>query len=252
MLDAILWGVIQGFAEFLPISSSGHLVLIPALLGRDGPDLGTSAMLHLGTLVAVIVYYRADLLRMLRFDRPARKMIALLFVGTVPAAILGLAFYSVLDRINETPRVVAAMLIVTGVVLLSTTLIRVGDRAAQDLTVKDAGLIGLAQSVALTPGISRSGMTIAAGLGRGLQPVEAARFSFLLAIPATAGAVVLSAGKAVADGSGISNATVVGTVVAGLVGYLAIGLLIRALSSVGLGPFGLYCIAFGSIAFALL
>ena len=252
MLDAILWGAIQGLTEFLPVSSSGHLVLIPALLSRDGPDLGTSAMLHLGTLVAVIVYYRADLVRMLRFDRPARKMITLLVIGTVPAVILGLAFESTLNRINETPQTVAAMLVVTGVVLLSTRLIRIGDRAAQDLAAKDAGLIGLAQSIALTPGISRAGMTIAAGLGRGLQPEEAARFSFLLAIPATAGAGLLSAMRAVGESSGISGVTVVGAVVAAVVGYLAIGLLIRALTSVGLGPFGLYCIAFGSIAFVVL
>ncbi|MFB3098487.1 MAG: undecaprenyl-diphosphate phosphatase, partial [Acidimicrobiia bacterium] len=97
MLDAILWGVIQGLTEFLPISSSGHLVLIPELLGREGPDLSTSAMLHLGTLAAVIVYYRDDLVRMARFDRPARKMITLLVIGTVPAVILGLAFESRLD-----------------------------------------------------------------------------------------------------------------------------------------------------------
>ena len=84
MLDAILWGTIQGLTEFLPISSSGHLVLVPELLGRDGPDLATSAMLHLGTLGAVIVYYRSDLLAMTRFDRPARKLITLLAIGTIP------------------------------------------------------------------------------------------------------------------------------------------------------------------------
>ena len=252
MVDAILWGFIQGLTEFLPISSSGHLVLIPELLGRDGPDLATTAMLHLGTLGAVIVYYRTDLLRLLRFDRPARKMITLLVIGTIPAAVLGLTLESTVDQINENPRVVAGFLILTGVILLSTTLIRIGDRIAEELTAKDAGLIGLAQSAALIPGISRSGMTISAGLGRGMDPVEAARFAFLLGIPAIAGAGLLSAGRAVNDGTGIGAPTIAGAVVAGVVGYFAIALLIRVMTSVGLGPFGLYCIALGAIALALL
>jgi len=252
MLDAILWGTIQGLTEFLPISSSGHLVLIPELLGRDAPDLATSAMLHLGTLAAVIVYYRSDLIRLAHFDRPARKMITLLVIGTVPAVVLGLAFESRLDQLNENPEAVAAMLIVTGVVLLATMLIRFGDRTAADLTPKDAVLIGLAQSAALIPGISRSGMTISAGLARALDPEEAARFGFLLGIPAIAGAGLLSAGRALDEGTGISVEIIVGTVVAGLVGYLAIGLLIRVLTSVGLGPFGVYCVAFGVVALVLL
>ena len=251
MLDAVLWGFVQGLTEFLPISSSGHLVLVPELLGRDGPDLATSAMLHLGTLGAIIVYYRADLFRLLRFDRPARKMITLLVIGTIPALVLGLLFESTLDEINENPRVVAGFLILTGLILLSTMLIRVGDMTAQDLSPKDAGLIGLAQSAALIPGISRSGMSISAGLGRGMDPVEAARFAFLLGIPAIAGAGLLSAGRAVSDGTGISGTTVVGAVVAGVVGYLAIALLIRVITSYGLAPFGIYCVALGVVALAL-
>ena len=252
MVDAILWGLIQGLTEFLPVSSSGHLVLIPELFGREGPDLATTAMLHLGTLGAVIVYYRADLFLLLRFDRPARKMITLLLIGTIPAAVLGLTLESTLDRINENPRVVAGFLIVTGIILLLTMLIRFGDRASADLTAKDAGLIGLAQAAALIPGISRSGMSISAGLGRGLDPVESARFAFLLGIPAIFGAGLLSAGRAVSDGTGIGTPTIVGAVVAGVVGYFAIALLIRVMTSVGLGPFGLYCIALGTIALVLL
>jgi undecaprenyl-diphosphatase len=252
MPDAILWGLIQGLTEFLPISSSGHLVLIPELLGREAPDLATSAMLHLGTLVAVIVYYRSDLIRMARFDRPARKMITLLAIGTIPAVVLGLAFESRLDQLNENPQAVAVMLIITGVVLLATMLIRFGDRPMDDLSASEASLIGLAQAAALIPGISRSGMSISAGLGRGLDPKEAARFGFLLGIPAIAGAGLLSAGRAVTNGTGIDNATIVGMVVAGVVGYFAIALLIRVLTSVGLGPFGVYCVAAGAIALVLL
>ena len=146
MLNAIMWGAIQGLTEFLPISSSGHLVLIPALLGRDGPDLATSAMLHLGTLVAVLVYFRKDLVAMARFDRAGRRMITIIVIGTIPAVILGLAFESKLDELTERPSIVAVMLIVTGLILLGTMLLRPGDRTAEELTPTDAGLIGLAQS----------------------------------------------------------------------------------------------------------
>ncbi len=252
MLDAIFWGAVQGLTEFLPISSSGHLVLIPALLGREGPDLTTVAMLHLGTLAAVLVYYRSDLARMARFDRAGRRMITIILIGTIPAVILGLAFESKLDELIERPTAVAVMLIVTGIILLSTTLLRQGDRTAAELTPKDSVIIGFAQSLALIPGISRSGMTISAGLARGMERVEAARFAFLLGIPVIAGAGLLSVAKAVSEGDGITASTIVGMVVAAIVGYWAIAFLIRVLGKVGLAPFGIYCVAAGTISVILL
>ena len=248
MLNAILWGAIQGLTEFLPISSSGHLVLIPALVGREGPDLATSAMLHLGTLVAVLAYYRNDLMRMARFDRSGRRMITIIVIGTIPAVVLGLAFESRLDELTDRPSVVAGMLIVTGVILLATMLLRPGDRATEELRPTDAGLIGLAQSFALIPGVSRSGMTISAGLARGMERVEAARFAFLLGIPVIAGAGLLSIARAISDGEGITASTIVGMVVAAVTGYWAIAFLIRVLARAGLAPFGIYCVAFGVIA----
>ena len=252
MLNAILWGAIQGLTEFLPISSSGHLVLVPALLGRDGPDIATSAMLHLGTLVAVLVYFRKDLVAMARFDRAGRRMITIIVIGTIPAVILGLAFESKLDELTERPSVVAVMLIVTGLILLGTMLLPPGDRTAEELTPTDAGLIGLAQSFALIPGVSRSGMTISAGLARGMQRVEAARFAFLLGIPVIAGAGLLSVARAVSDGSGITPATFVGMVVAAITGYWAIAFLLRVIAKAGLAPFGIYCVALGAIALVAL
>jgi undecaprenyl-diphosphatase len=252
MLNAILWGAIQGLTEFLPISSSGHLVLIPALLGREGPDLATSAMLHLGTLAAVVLYYHKDLIRMARFDRTGRRMITIIVIGTIPAVILGLAFESRLDELTEQPSVVAGMLIVTGIILLSTMLLRPGDRTMEELTPTDAGLIGLAQSFALIPGVSRSGMTISAGLARGMARVEAARFAFLLGIPVIAGAGLLSVVRAVSDGEGITASTLVGMVVAAITGYWAIAFLIRVLAKAGLAPFGIYCVVFGAVALVAL
>ena len=252
MLNAILWGAIQGLTEFLPISSSGHLVLVPALLGRDGPDLATSAMLHLGTLVAVLVYFRKDLAEMARFDRAGRRMITIIVIGTVPAVVLGLAFESRLDELTERPSAVAVMMIVTGLILVGTMLLRPGERTTEDLTPTDAGLIGLAQSFALIPGVSRSGMTISAGLARGMRRVEAARFAFLLGIPVIAGAGLLSVARAVSDGSGITATTVVGMVVAAITGYWAIAFLLRVIAKAGLAPFGVYCIAVGAVALVAL
>ncbi|MEN8113954.1 MAG: undecaprenyl-diphosphate phosphatase [Actinomycetota bacterium] len=245
MLDAILWGAVQGLTEFLPISSSGHLVLVPAILGREVPDLATTAMLHLGTLVAVLIFYRQDLVRMARFDRPGRRMITIIMIGTIPAVILGLTLEDRLDQLTEHPIAVAGMLIVTGVILLSTTLLRRGDKPTEDLSPTDAGLIGLAQSFALIPGVSRSGMTISAGLARGMDRVEAARFAFLLGIPAIAGAGLLSMARLVSEGTGVTSETIVGMVVAAITGYWAIAFLIKVLARVGLAPFGIYCVVAG-------
>ena len=252
MLDAIFWGLIQGLTEFLPVSSSGHLVLIPALFNRPGPDLATNAMLHLGTLVAVLVYYRSDIARMAKFDRPARRLITLILIGTVPAVVLGLLFEDKIEELVSEPQIVAFMLIITGIVLLSTTLLRLGDRTMADLQPRDSFLIGLAQALALIPGISRSGMTISAGLARGLERTEAARFAFLLGIPVIAGAGLLQMVEAVRLGEPIPGSVWVGVVVAGLAGYAAIAILLKLLTRVGLAPFGLYCITFGAISMYLL
>jgi undecaprenyl-diphosphatase len=252
MFDAILWGAVQGLTEFLPISSSGHLVLVPALLGREVPDLTTVAMLHLGTLLAVLFYFRTDLAEMARFDRAGRRMITIIAIGAIPAVVLGLAFESKLEELTERPTAVAVMLIVTGIVLLATVLLPLGHRTADELSPKDAGIIGLAQSLALIPGISRSGMTISAGLARGLERVEAARLAFLLGIPVIAGAGLLSMIQAISDESGVTVATIIGMIVAAVVGYWAIAFLIRVLAKVGLAPFGIYCVAAGALGVIIL
>ncbi|HSJ71991.1 MAG TPA: undecaprenyl-diphosphate phosphatase [Acidimicrobiia bacterium] len=245
MLDAIFWGIIQGLTEFLPISSSGHLVLIPAIFGRPAPDLATNAMLHLGTLLAVLVYFRRDLARMARLDRPARRLITVIVIGTIPAVVLGLAFEDRIEELVSDPFAVSMMLIVTGVILLSTTLIRIGDRITEDVRPLDGLLVGLAQSFALIPGISRSGMTISAGLTRGLGRTEAARFAFLLGIPVIAGAGLLQMAEVVSSGEAIGTEVWAGMAAAAISGYAAIAILLRFLSRVGLAPFGIYCVAFG-------
>jgi undecaprenyl-diphosphatase len=251
MFNAILWGLIQGLTEFLPVSSSGHLVLIPALLNKEGPDLATSAMLHLGTLAAVLVYYRSDIAKMAKFDRPARRTITLIVIGSIPAVVLGFVFKDKVEELVSNPRAVAAMLIVTGLILVSTRMIKVGTKTMDRIGPLDSFLIGLAQASALIPGISRSGMTITTGLTRGMDRTDAARFAFLLGIPVIAGAGLLEMLDVLTSGVGIPSSVWVGVVVAGLSGYAAIAILLRILTSVGLAPFGIYCLVFGSISFIL-
>ncbi len=253
MLDAIVWGLVQGLTEFLPISSSGHLVLVPAFLSKAGVDIGdpglaVSAVLHLGTLLAVLIYYRTDIIRLLRspLEPTNRRLIILLAVGTVPA-LIGLPLKGGLEQIEQNPRLVGVALVVTGLILAVGSRRADGQRRLEGGTVKDAALIGLSQALALIPGISRSGTTITAGLLRGFDREEAARFSFLLAVPAIAGGGLIS----VVEVSGDSFETaplLVGLVVAAVTGYAAITLLIRLLVTRGFGPFVWYCLAVGATA----
>lgn len=250
MLVAIVWGLIQGLTEFLPISSSGHLVIVPAFLDKLGvdissPTLATSAVLHLGTLVAVLVYFRRDVMKVLKLrSEPEGRRIALLVgVGTIPA-ILGLPLESSLEGFQDTVSNVGWALIGTGIVLFVGQRLARGTRTLFDGRVPDAVVVGIAQAVALIPGISRSGTTISAGNGRGFAPTEAARFSFLLGIPAIAGAG-LSQIPELVDGGAFGLDLVAGFVVAAVSGYFAISWLLAALRRVGLIPFGIYCVGVG-------
>jgi len=253
VLTAAAWGLIQGLTEFLPVSSSGHLVLIPALLGFEEPSLAASVMLHLGTLLAVVAYYRTDLLRLLhlRRDPEARRILLLLAIGTVPAALVGLTLHGPVETVFSEPWLVAVALMVTGAILLFSLLVGKGVRRLAEGRWTDGVVVGLAQAFALLPGISRSGMTIAAGMAQGFQRKEAARFAFLLSIPAIAGAALLD-GMDLVERGGFTSDLLLGMAVAAVVGYLTIAALIRVLTRVGLLPFALYCLAFGTAAYFLL
>ncbi len=250
MTEAILWGLIQGLTEFLPVSSSGHLRLVPDLLGMEAPDLSTSAVLHLGTLSAVVTFYRADILwivRGLSQDPVARRVSLSLVVATIPAALVGALLVSPVERFQESAQAVGIALLVTGSVLLLTRFIPHRTGRVEDLGPAGAFGIGLFQALALLPGISRSGMVIAAGMLRGLSPTEAARFGFLLAVPVTLGAGVREAMSLSLVGVSIPQ-LLVGTLVAALSGYWAISVLIRILARKGLWPFAFYCGVAGIIA----
>jgi undecaprenyl-diphosphatase len=250
--NAAFWGLVQGLTEFLPVSSSGHLVLVPALLGMEEPDLASSALLHLGTLVAVVWYYRRDLLKLtrVRSDPEARLILYLLLIGTIPAAIIGLSLRGPIEIVFDDPKVAAIAEIVTGVVLAFGLVLTRGIRTLVQGRTPDAIVIGFAQALALIPGISRSGMTITAGMAQGFTKVEAARYAFLLAIPSIAGAGFLEGLDLVAEG-GFRASILLGVAVAAVSGYLAIAGLLRLLTSVGMAPFAGYCIVFGTVAFIL-
>ncbi len=250
MLAAIVWGLVQGLTEFLPVSSSGHLVIVPAYLERAGvsieaPSLEVSAVLHLGTLIAVLAYFREDVLRVLRLrtDLEGRRIALLVAIGTLPAAI-GLFVEESLETFQSTVTNVGWALVGTGLILVLGHRVATGDRRLMDGRIPDAIAVGLAQAFALIPGISRSGITISAGNGRGLDPAESARFAFLLGIPAIA-AAGLSQIPDLAKADGMGGELIVGLVVATVSGYAGIAWLLAALRRTGLVPFAIYCAAVG-------
>lgn len=252
MFEAVVWGVVQGLTEFLPISSDGHLVLVPAFVGINPPDLETSALLHLGTLVAVVSYFRKDLwaLTHLRQDPRVRRFVLLLTVGTLPS-VVALFVVGWVSDLQESVSITAALLVVTGLVMAIASRLPLGVRKVDDANPRDALALGVAQLMAVLPGISRSGLTISTGIGRGFERSEAARFSFLLGIPAVAGAGVLEGTSLFASG-GIPGEAWIGVVVAAVTGYAAIGVLLRILVRTGLGPFASYCIVVGTVALFVL
>ena len=247
----LLLAVIQGLTEFLPVSSSGHLVLIQHWTRAFEGDVFLDVVLHVGTLLAVLAVYRREALRLLRFDAPAVQYIVALVVGTLPAVVVGLLFKDALESLFSSPRAAAAALVLTGFVLLST---RRAGRRTRNLPggwqpvappLHKALLIGCAQALAIVPGISRSGSTIAASLWLGLARDEAARFSFLLSVPAILGALVLHvlAGDVASEAGGL--ALFLGAAVAFVVGLFAIRLTALMVVQKHFWKFAFYCIPLG-------
>ena len=187
-VKVFILAVIQGIAEFLPISSSGHLVVTNALIGTGEGTAELNIILHFGTLVAIVVFYWRRILDLLKSDR---RVIPLLIVGTIPAVVIGLIIKKKFDWITEDSLLAGFMLPITGLILILLTRFTKGEKEYQQITFKTAILIGFAQAFAILPGISRSGSTIVAGAMLGLKQQSAATFSFLLAIPVILGATVL-------------------------------------------------------------
>ena len=253
----VLLGVVQGLTEFLPVSSSGHLVIAQHLIPRfSQPGVLFDVSLHAGTLAAVLVYFRRDLAAMAgsltgSADRAAAQMrwvLWMLVVGSVPTAIIGLLFRARVEALFSEPLVAGVMLWVTGAILFGTERLRREGRPLAAMRTADAVWVGFVQGLAIMPGLSRSGSTIAAGVFVGLEREDALRYSFLLSIPAVAGAFALEA--VVHGGQWRQGVDVPGyiaaTAVAFLVGYWSIGVLFRALRSRRLGLFALYCCVAGT------
>jgi undecaprenyl-diphosphatase len=243
-LQALVLGVVQGLTEFLPVSSSGHLIIVPALLGWTDPFINSlefSVMLHIGTLIALLIYFRSDWLRLVPAglaairdrslrDDPDRRLAWLVAAATIPAIVAGVLFNDIVEKNVRQIGLVALMLVVGGAILWLAERNGRQTRSIGGLTFPAALGIGAAQAIALIPGISRSGISIAAGLFAGLDRESAARFSFLMATPVTALAAVYEARKLFSGETGLAIAVtplIVGMVAALVAGLFAIGVLLR-------------------------
>ncbi|SCZ52553.1 undecaprenyl-diphosphate phosphatase [Thiohalomonas denitrificans] len=261
LVQAVLLALLQGVTEFLPVSSSAHLILLPALTGWEDQGLAFDVAVHVGTLAAVVWYFRGELRPMIvdwgrsllerRLVGESRLAWGVLF-GTVPVGVAGLAFKDVVETSLRSPLVIAATTIIFGVLLWWAD--ARGQRLRSEHTVgwKDVLVIGVAQAIALIPGTSRSGITMTAGLMMGLDRQGAARFSFLLSIPVIAIAGGLSTVELIGAGeSVIWTPLLVGTAVAALSAYLCIHFFLKLLERIGMMPFVIYRLLLGGALLAV-
>jgi undecaprenyl-diphosphatase len=246
-LEAFILGMIQGLTEFLPISSTGHLYLGRNLFGLQEAGLMLDTMLHLGTLLAVFVFYKEELLNIIK--NPFSKLTYLLIVGTIPAVVIGLVFKDFFDEISKTGVTIGWEFLITGLFLWFADSIKNGYKKMDQISYKDALIIGTFQAAAIFPAVSRSGLTIVAALWRKLDRETAAYFSFLLSTPAIAGAVVLQFFDLFSgQGEEITlSALLVGVVSSALFGYVAVRWMVNYLKRHSLKPFAVYVWILGFI-----
>jgi undecaprenyl-diphosphatase len=266
LFEAIVLGIVQGLTEFLPISSTGHLRIVPAVVGWDDPGSAFTAVIQLGTTVAVLIYFREDLWRIARawFGSLRRggagrgstdaRLGWYIVIGTIPIGIFGLAFKHQIEHGARSLYLIGTVLIVFGLVMLAAERVGRKERGLESMTPNDGIFVGVAQALALIPGVSRSGATISAGLFRGLDREAAARYSFLLSTPAIVLAGLFEL-KGIVDGSEHTGASaadlIVATVVAFVVGYWSIRFLLNYLARHSLFAFVAYRLALGALVLAL-
>ena len=260
LTEAIILGIIQGLTEPLPVSSSAHLVIIPALIpGFHQPSIFFDVVLHLGTLVAVVFFLRKDIAGIIASLLPEtglrsllpgvtgeeritnRRLALLIIVATFLTGVIGVLFKDRIERLFESVETTAIMLCITGILLFLSDRVKKAEREKNAMNLTDGIVIGLVQAVALIPGISRSGSTMTFGIFRGLERKTAAKFSFLLSIPAIAGAAVLKAADMTQIPAGDLIAMGAGFLSAAGTGFLALKLLFVMINRTGLGFFAYYC-----------
>jgi len=255
--EAVILGLVQGLSEFLPISSSAHLVLVEHWLGISSADLVFEVAVHAGTLLSVLWFFRSRLIEFAQAavgggeatrSKTARREIFWIIIGTIPAAVVGLVFKDEIEAAFSDPFQTAVRLIITGLLLLSLRFCKTGNK---DVGPTSSWWIGVAQAISILPGISRSGATICTGLWMGIRPAVAAEFSFLLSIPAVGGAIILMLPDAWGSGS-LGMPHLVGAIVAAVTGYAALRLVFAFLRGGRFALFGVYCVVVGALAAFLL
>jgi undecaprenyl-diphosphatase len=265
LLEAIVLGITQGLTEFLPISSTAHLRVVPAFAGWEDPGAAFTAVTQLGTMAAVVLYFRADLARVMRAwirslrDPAARRELDArlgwyIVLGTIPIGIFGLVFKDQIETGARDLYLIGTTLIVLGLLLLVAEHVASHDRPLERITRRDAFVVGFAQALALVPGVSRSGATLTAGLFMGLARTSAARFSFLLSVPAVvlSGVFEFESILSGEEGEHVGfGALAVATFLAFVAGYASIALLLRFLSNHSTIVFVVYRVALGAIVLAL-
>jgi undecaprenyl-diphosphatase len=261
--EAVVLGVVQGVTEFLPISSTAHLRIVPALAGWPDPGAAFTAVLQLGSLAAVIGYFLSDLLRMVRAslaaaaDRsrppePAARQLLYIVVGTIPVGLAGVLLKHAVEGSLRSLWVIATAMIVVALGLAFVERAARRTREFDDIRLRDAVIIGCAQALALVPGVSRSGITLLAAMGLGMRREAAARFSFLLSVPAVAAAGVFELPKVLRAHEVGGASLVLGLVAAAVASYASIAWLLRFLRTRTTIPFVVYRIALGVLIIAML
>jgi undecaprenyl-diphosphatase len=251
--QAIILGAVQGLAEFLPISSSAHLVLVPWLLRWEDPGLAFDVALHLGTLLALLIYYRRDWIAMvesIRGDDPAHfRLLMLLITASIPGAVIGLLFEKQAETIFRSPALIAGALAVLAILLWLFDKVSPQKRIMSEMTYWDALAIGLSQALAIVPGVSRSGATITMARVFGIRREDSANFSFLMATPIIAGAGLVEARKILHEGLNLTLG--LGFLSAAIFGLIAIAFLIRFVRARTYIPFAIYRLVVAAFVIAV-
>jgi undecaprenyl-diphosphatase len=256
ILQAIVFGILQGVTEFLPVSSTAHLILLPWALHWPDPGLSFDVALHLGTLVALLIYFREDWIALIgsalgiirgRTQAPDARLVMFIIVATIPGAIAGALFEHKVEDALRDPQVVALMLIGMALVLLIAEWVGHRKKGLDDITWSDAITVGISQAFAIIPGVSRSGVTITAGLFKNFKRDTAAKFSFYLSTPIIGGAVAKKTLDIIKEHAGLEQMApfAVGIIVSGIVGYLSIAFMMRYLQTHNTYVFVIYRIVLG-------